>query len=662
MPEKVYTGERRIRSTVIEFRARDDAPDTFEAALSSEAPIRVWRNLDEVLIHTAAAIDLTRADGGLPLLWQHNSHQPIGRVDDLKIEDGKLRGVFTFAPNPKAQEVRADVAAGFLRNVSIGYVVHEWIEKDDGRLIEATRWELLEASIVSVPADASVGINRAYGARNEGGNVPQANGAGTAGGEGGGGNVVDFTAAQEIARQQGIEEGRRVERERRDAIELLFIGERFQAPEFQAIRRAALDEGWTHARASAELLRAVGAGVAAPTTPSTFTQGGAVPVGRSNARVTAGEAAIDKYLRGAELQIAVRAGLETDKAKIREAREGEYASFSLVDHAREFAHVVGLDVRGLSRDRMVGKVLQYRASGVVNLVSGDFPSLLENIANKALLLGYDEPTETWRAIARPGNLTDFRQTSRTGLSELDDLELVREGGEYKIGKLSDRAEKIQLASYGKILRLSRRALIDDNLDAFAMVPRKMGRAASRLVGDVVYNAFITNPVMNQDGLALFIAAHANLVNAGNGPPGVAQLSTMKALMGKQKDSSGQTNGLNIRLARVVVPLALEDAARTLQTAELFQPAAASTFIQKNIHQGTFETVADARLDAVSAVQWYTTADPMLYDVIEVGFLDGQQEPFLEQQDGWTIDGVEFKVRMDCAAIPLDYRTLVRNNG
>lgn len=653
MPRTVeYTGDRQ-RAITAELRAADDDSGRYLATLSSDAPIRIWRDLDEVLIHTAEAVDLTRAAGGLPLLWQHDQRTPIGLVHEITIDGGKLRGAFEFAPNAKAQEIRADVAAGMLRNVSIGYRVHDWTEKDDGRLIEASRWELLEASIVSVPADPGVGINRAAGGASKGAYM-----AGESGGDAG-----EFTAAQELARRQGLEEGARAERDRRNAIEALFIGERFQAPEYQAVRRAALDSVRGVDWAKDEILRLVGAGVEPVAPGSTFSQSDTVHArGAGGGNFRAGEDSIEKFMEGAQAVIMARAGLEPDRQKMRAARDSELGGYTLPELAREYCVRRGLSVRGLNRDRIVGVALSSRSTGLHGAVAADFPSLLENIAQKALLIGYDEPDETWRMIARPGVLTDFRQASRTGISEFDDLDLIRDGAEYKAGRFTDRSERMTLASYGKLFRLTRQAIVNDNLDEFSKVPRKMGRAASRLVGDVVYNAFLLNPVMNQDGLALFVAGHANLVSSGNGPPGVAQLSTMKSLMGRQRDQSNQVSGLNIRPARVIVPLALEDAARTLQTAEFNPLITATNSSAPNIHRGTFETVADARLDALSAVQWYAAADPMLYDTIEVGFLDGQQEPYIESQEGWTIDGVEFKVRIDCAATALDFRTMVRNNG
>jgi hypothetical protein len=75
-----------------------------------------------------------------------------------------------------------------------------------------------------------------------------------------------------------------------------------------------------------------------------------------------------------------------------------------------------------------------------------------------------------------------------------------------------------------------------------------------------------------------------------------------------------------------------------------------------------EVIVDARLDAASLTAWYLLADPNRFDTIEVGYLDGVAAPFLDQQEGWTIDGVEYKVRIDAAAAPLEFRTLYKNAG
>lgn len=150
---------REIEVEVV--RAADDQPATFTASLSSEAPYVRWFGT-EILDHSADAVDLARAGNGLPLLFGHNPDEIVGRVHNLRLEDRKLRGDLRFYSTPKAREVETLVTEGH-REMSIGYTIEKMrIEKQDGdeKTYRATRWSLLEASIVGVPADAGVGVGR----------------------------------------------------------------------------------------------------------------------------------------------------------------------------------------------------------------------------------------------------------------------------------------------------------------------------------------------------------------------------------------------------------------------------------------------------------------------------------------------------------------------
>ena len=72
-----------------------------------------------------------------------------------------------------------------------------------------------------------------------------------------------------------------------------------------------------------------------------------------------------------------------------------------------------------------------------------------------------------------------------------------------------------------------------------------------------------------------------------------------------------------------------------------------------------DPVFDARLNGSA---WYLAADPNRFDTIEVSYLDGIQTPYLDQQDGWTVDGTEFKVRIDAVATALAWEGLYKNAG
>ncbi|MGB0890302.1 MAG: HK97 family phage prohead protease [Solirubrobacterales bacterium] len=640
------------------------------AALSSDAEIdRGW--FTERLIHSEDAIDLGRARDGLMMLFNHDRDRPIGIVDDVRVDGDKLRGTLRFSPNhDDADRIWRDVRDGFLRDISIGYRILEIdekkFEKDD--VIEALRWEIFESSVVTIPADPSVGANRAA----SGGPINNAAGDGsqsqrehvampkenTGAGEGGDSVVELTTAANELAREQGKTAGVNAERARCQGIEAIFTPPRYRTEEFEPLKRQALDGGWTPAQTREALLNHIGGtvdpiggtgGVTQPETPARSW---------SDARIESGETGLEKFVRGAELALAVRCNIESDKELIRKAREGELLSLSFPELAREYMRAAGGDLRGLRNNlQTVVKAMQFR-DGSIGQGSGSLTSITENIANKALLLGYEEQEETWRLIARVNTTTDFKQFSRTGLSSFEDLEIVDENGEYKLGQFGDRAEKGVLVKYGKRWGISMEALANDELGALLEAGRKMGRAGQRSVGNAVYSVLTTNAVLNQDGVALFDAAHNNIMTDG-GLPTIDRLDEMMVAMATQTDSSGSADGLNIPLARIVTPVSQKTRARVLSTSENDPHTTGKGAPEPNPFQGTFVPVADARL---SGTTWYGTADPNAHDTIEVTFLNGQDEPLLLSKEGWTVDGIEMKVMMPCVAIALDFRTMTRNPG
>lgn len=135
---------------------------TVEFPFSSELPVERWFG-DEVLSHKSGAADLTRLNDGAPLLFNHNMDEIIGVVEKAYMGDDK-RGYakIRFAKTARAEEVMSMVDDGILRNVSFGYRISEMVEsvKDGKSTYTATRWEPFEVSLVTVPADHTVGIGR----------------------------------------------------------------------------------------------------------------------------------------------------------------------------------------------------------------------------------------------------------------------------------------------------------------------------------------------------------------------------------------------------------------------------------------------------------------------------------------------------------------------
>jgi hypothetical protein len=158
-------------------------------------------------------------------------------------------------------------------------------------------------------------------------------------------------------------------------------------------------------------------------------------------------------------------------------------------------------------------------------------------------------------------------------------------------------------------------------------------------------------------VALFHATHGNLLPAA--AITTASVDAMQAAMALQKQGASP---LNIGLQYLIVPRALKGTANVVRASEFEVGAATRNNTTPNSVRDTFEVVSDARLDAASATAWYGAANPNTADTIEVNYLDGNQTPYLEQKNGWNVDGTEFKVRIDAGVSPLDFRTLAKNPG
>ena len=146
----------------------DAKPDlenrTVELAFSSDVELVRWAGMAEVLSHAPDACDLTRLNNGAPLLFNHDIDEVIGVVENARIDaDGRGRATVRFSRSEDGEEVFADVQDGILRSVSVGYKINEVVltsEHDGIEVYTVTKWEPYEISIVTVPADITVGLGR----------------------------------------------------------------------------------------------------------------------------------------------------------------------------------------------------------------------------------------------------------------------------------------------------------------------------------------------------------------------------------------------------------------------------------------------------------------------------------------------------------------------
>lgn len=164
MPEKKLETGTLFRSFALQREGADTETRSIPLSFSSEEPYKRWFGT-EILDHSPAAVRLDRMKQAGPLLLDHDTRDQIGVVEDIQITNDKVgRAVVRFSQSARAQEIYQDVLDGIRVNVSVGYIVHRMkLEEssDEEETYRATDWEPMEISIVSVPADTTVGVNRA---------------------------------------------------------------------------------------------------------------------------------------------------------------------------------------------------------------------------------------------------------------------------------------------------------------------------------------------------------------------------------------------------------------------------------------------------------------------------------------------------------------------
>jgi hypothetical protein len=324
----------------------------------------------------------------------------------------------------------------------------------------------------------------------------------------------------------------------------------------------------------------------------------------------------------------------------------------------------GIDIRKYSRMEVAGMALGLQVRAGMHTTS-DFPNILADVANKTLRRAYEAAPQTWQSIARRISMPDFKPVRRNQLGEAPALLKVLEHGEFLRGTVAEGKEQFQLATYGRIFAITRQALVNDDLDAFSRLTMGFGRSARNLESDIVWYQILANAAMG-DGVALFEATtHANYTSSGTAI-GVDSLGVGFALMMKQKALDNATY-LNISPRYLIVPPSKITLA--MQYTTTVSPNLASSV---NPWAGVLAPISEPRLEggvtvdgttvAGSAVSWYLAATPDQVDIIEYGYLDGEDGPVVETRNGFDVDGMEIKCREDFAAKVIDHRGLYKNAG
>lgn len=672
--EKKITKQLPTQRTRAEFKADsfNEEDRTVEVTFATETAVRTfdwdsYEMINEVLVCTPEAGDLTRLNSGGPVLDNHNrwgktAEVTVGVVENARFENGIAIAKVRFGNTEDDTKLMHKVRDKIVTGISVGYNVKEYqVTRTEGEtpLYRATKWEATEISFVPVQADVNSRV------RSEGGEVVN--------------NVVieDITPVVEPAKTESVEENlppnTKLENNNNNNNKNMTEEERLAA---EAATRAADQKaertrvlgiqskirslGLPDTLAETLIEEGVTIDVASTRAIEEWEKGGRKPIGVSGVVDAKGDA---EKVRSAManalvLRIDPRSASVMGEENVRAA--AEYKGQDFLRFAEESLIRSGINTSGYSKREIATLALGGKVRGLHHTT--DFPLLLMSTVNRTLLAQYAIQERTFTSWARRSTINDFRPITRVRLSEiLGNLEEVKEGAEYKYGTFSEAGESYKLAKYGKIIGITWEAIVNDDLSAFDRIPQAFAVKAANLQSDIVYSMILANGFATMsDGNALFSAAHGNFVGTANnqtaGGTALSEASLGLAYTSFRQQKGSDGSFLNLRPKFLIVGPKNEFLAQKLTsvnytaTKQIDTPTASLTGLT---------LVVDAR---IQNYEWFLSADPAQIDTVEYAFLAGEEELFIEERDGFNIDGIEVKARVVFAAKGLDWRGLYRNNG
>jgi hypothetical protein len=624
----------------------------FRMVAYTGGPMRVggWRH--PVIIDLAGLAIPSQAR---PIRFGHDPLSGVGHTDAIRVEDGQLvaSGIVS-RDTPAAREVVASSRNGFPWQASVGAGVEEFEfvkesqqvmvngRQYSGPLNVVRRASLGEISFVDLGADGATSASVAAHAQSSTGepivdeptnnpqdesntsSVPQAPVEPTPP------PAPEPSAGLEAIRAQQAAETDRIAAVRR------ICGGRLPAIESRAIR-----EGWSEQRTELEVLRNQRPAVAA------------VHVADNSVTAEVLEAAC-----------CLSAGLgDLNKESSHQALELAERRFrggiGLQELLLEAAWANGYTGRNFRDSR---SVLRYAFGHTVEAAFStiDIGGILSNVANKFLLEGFFSVERTWRNICAVRNVSDFKTVTSYRLVGKDQYELVAPGGELKHGTLGNETYTNRADTYGLMLSIDRRDIINDDLGAITTVPRKLGRGSGLKINDVFWSTFMNNG-------SFFTTGNKNFLTGGDTALSIDGLTKAEVGFMDLTDSEGKPIGVMPSI--MLVPTALSATGSQLfKSMELRDTTSNTKFPVANPHQGKFRIevsryLANTSYAGNSSKAWYLLAEPNDLPTIEVAFLNGQEAPTIETADAdFNVLGVQMRGYHDFGVALQDPRGAIKSKG
>jgi hypothetical protein len=604
-----------------------------------------WEMFDEVLDFEPSSMRLERLNSGAPILKDHynSTDNVIGVVERAWIENGQGSAIIRISDTPDTELIRQKIKDKILRNVSVGYRVYKYERqpKADNQarsVYRAIDWEPYEISLVGVPADHKSTLRSSEG-----------------------NHYVTIIEDEKMENEpKPPTPSVDVEAQKNEAVRIALEAERSRVAAITMLCRKALTpadftEKLISENTPLDKARELIMEKMFEASPTRGLNNVKPQENQGQFTRLAGADEEDKRRDAQITALMLRSGALKDKDvedKSVLAHAREFRNMSLVELAKDSLLRAGeadeRALRSMSRMEIVGRAITSNTA--------DFPVLLEGANRRTVLRDYAITADTWRRWCSIGSVSDFRDWTRLELGGLSNLEDLSENREYRNKKLHDgRIEKVNVSTKGNTINLSREMIVNDDLAGFLRLASDLGRAAARTIEAAVYNALKSNgglgPLLS-DGKTLFHADHNNLAAAA--ALSVDTLDKVRLLMSEQTDLNGYDK-LDLNPSILLIDKGRGSQARLLNTAQ-YNPDVTGKFQLPNIVAGLFNDVVDT--SRLTDAYFYLLADPSIAPTMEVTFLDGVEEPFMESRNGWSVDGIEWKIRMDFGVHAVGYKGAV----
>lgn len=653
----------------LELKAKEtDNNNQFELSFSSEEPyLRSFGY--EILSHDKNAVDLSRLQEIGVLLYNHDKDRVCGKILDVSIENGRGRALVEFDTDADSQKIADKVRSGTLKGVSVGYEVLEWEDVSEKGAeyasFKATKWKPYEISIVSIPADATVGVGRSMTenaenvtnnpvlevknvaeqaekitnndtkGENELENIVKTNV-----------NTLDLKELESMTNE--VKATKPVENVAKVDTDAILKTERARIADINALCRdfGFDDDADAFIRDGSDL----------NTVRSAILE--KLKTAKKPVDVKVQCDAGDNFRAAAVDALCMRAGVPVAKPA---QGTNELRSMSLRDLAIEALANQGMNERELRRmspDHLYDTLQRdwFNPSSL-------FTSIMDTAIQKNIVDIYQKVPVTFDKFTTKGSVSDFKETKdHNYIIGGGAFEKVSENGELKASRPDTQILPTRkIDTYGTQFSMSRQAFINDDIGFLARVPGVYAAAAKRKINQQVFEILFNNGKI-YDGVNLFDAKHGNVAGTASKPT-LASIQEMILKLQAQKDPFGEA--INAVPAMLILPIGYSFEVDTLLHSASITTADSQNTGYNPLAGRGLTYIEDATLNGLAGTNsapWFLTANPLTAKGIQVDYLNGNETPMIRRSEKAGQLGFVWDIFLDWGISVIDYRGIVKNAG